>query len=95
VIQHLAIAGREDRCQPTINRPRTVALPVTLHCRSHVLAEFLTRRTARANAQRRLHERERVYQVRPVQRELHRHEATIRVPYDMRAPHTKAVQEAG
>ena len=86
VIQQLAIAGREHRCQPTINRPRTVAVPVTLHCRGHVLAEFLTRRTARANAQCRFHERERVYQVRPVQRELQRHEATIRVPY-ARAAH--------
>ena len=37
VIQQLAIAGRKDRCQPTINRPRTVALPVTLHCRAMYL----------------------------------------------------------
>src|SRR5262249_49974254 len=95
VIQQLAIAWREDCCQPAINCPRTVALPITLHCRGHVLAEFLTRRTARANAQRRFHERERFDQVRPIQRELQRHEATIRVSHDVRAPHAQAIEKAG
>jgi hypothetical protein len=69
-----------------------VALLVALHRRGHVLAELLARRTARANPQRSFHEGHGTYEVGSVQGELQRYEAAIRVPDDVRAPHTKTIQ---